>query len=272
MSLSGVPFSCSDYRSLIQAWLHGQPKRGHGQQRVMADRLRIPTPVFSQILSGKRELSEDQAYVLSEHFGFGELEREYFLCLVQIERAHFHAYKTHLRERLAELKERSQNLQKRLSFEKMLSEKDQSEFYSHWIYSAVRLFCGIGSAKNLDEIMSEFSLERPRAQQILQFLVQTGLVELESGRYKMGPARTHVGKDSPFVSRHLTNWRIRAIERAHNLAEDELMFSGPMSLSKKDLSELREKMLSWIQEVSSVVKDSPPEALACFNLDLFRIK
>lgn len=266
-----LPFSESDYRSVIRNWVAGRPHKGRGEMKVIAELLRIPSSVWSQTLSGQREMNEDQAFLVSDHFGFTELEREYFICLVQIERAGHHEYQSHLKKRLLSLREKSKNLATRLEHEKVLTEKDQAEFYSAWVYSAVRLFCGIGFGKKLDDICREFSLERERAVRIINFLLSSGLIIIENSFYKMGPARTHVGKNSPFVSKHHTNWRIRAIERAQNLKDNELMFTGPMSLSQKDFDYLREKMVVLIQEVSEKVKDSEAEVLGCFNLDFIRM-
>lgn len=270
--MMSLPFSETDYRSVIRKWVAERPHKGRGEMKIIAELLSIPSSVWSQTLSGQREMNEDQAFLVADHFAFTELEREYFLCLVQIERAGHHEYKAHLKKKLLGLRDKSQNLSTRLEHEKVLNEKDQAEFYSTWIYSAVRLYCGIGTGKKIDDICAEFNLERERAVRIINFLLSVGLIVLENSLYKMGPARTHVGKNSPFVSKHHTNWRVRAMERAQNLKDNELMFTGPMSLSQKDFESLRERMIGMIQEVSDKVKDSESEILACFNLDFFKMK
>ncbi len=267
-----LPFNETDYRSVIRQWVAERPQKGRGEMKIIAELLRIPTSVWSQTLSGQREMNEDQAFLVCDYFGFTELEREYFICLVQIERAHHHEYKNHLKNKLTSLKEKSRNLSTRLEHEKVLNEKDQAEFYSTWLYSAVRLFCGIGAGKKFEDICGEFNLDRERGVRIVNFLISVGLIVQENSFYKMGPARTHVGKTSPFVTKHHTNWRIRAIERSQNLKDNELMFTGPMSLSQKDFDILRERMVGLIREVSDVVKDSESEVLGCFNLDFFRLK
>ncbi len=267
-----LPFTETDYRSVIRKWVAERPQKGRGEMKVIAELLRIPTSVWSQTLSGQREMNEDQAFLACDYFGFTELEREYFICLVQIERANNHEYKSHLKKKLISLKEKSQTLSTRLEHEKVLNEKDQAEFYSTWLYSAARLFCGIGAGKKLEDVCAEFNLDRERGVRIINFLVSVGLIVQENNLYKMGPARTHVGKSSPFVTKHHTNWRIRAIERSQNLKDNELMFTGPMSLSQKDFEILREQMIGLIRDVSARVKDSESEVLGCFNLDFFRMK
>lgn len=270
--MSSLPFDESEYRSALRKWVADRPNRGRGELKTMAEKLGVPSPVFSQILSGSRELSEDHAYVLCDYMQFSELQREYFICLVQIERASHFEYKNHLKRKLTQIRDRSKNLTTRLDYEGTLTEKDQAEFYSSWIYSAIRLFCDLKSGATLEDICVEFHLNKDRGIRILQFLIRVGLVTIKNNVYHMGPSRTHVGKDSPYVVKHHSNWRIRAIERSQNLRDDELMFTGPLTVSQKDFSTLREKMLNLIQEVSETVKDSPSEKLACFNLDFFEVK
>lgn len=270
--MSSLPFDEQDYRSALRNWVAGRPNRGRGELKTMAEKLGVPSPVFSQILSGSRELSEDHAYLLCDYMSFSELQRDYFICLVQISRASHYGYIEHLKKKLIQIKDKSQNLSTRLDFEGSLSEKDQAEFYSSWVYSAIRLFCDIKKGASIDEIAVELRLTKDRAIRIVQFLLKNGLIKIENNLYHMGPARTHVGKDSPFVVKHHTNWRIRAIERSQSLNDGELMFTGPMTISEKDFSQVREKMVNLIQQVSETVKNSPSEKLACFNLDFFEVK
>ncbi|MEN0057977.1 MAG: hypothetical protein AAGB31_04030 [Bdellovibrio sp.] len=106
--------------------------------------------------------------------------------------------------------------------------------------------------------------------QILDFLVRTGLVVHKNQFYKMGPLRTFVGRDSPMVARHHTNWRLKAIERSSTVSEKELMFTGPLTCSRKDGEHIREMMASLIQEVSEMVKDSPSEEFLYLGMDFLK--
>lgn len=65
--------------------------------------------------------------------------------------------------------------------------------------------------------------------------------------------------------------RLKAIERSENLASEELMFTSPFSISKKDFNYLREEILKLIKSTSLVIKDSPAEEVACLNFDLIWI-
>ncbi|HRO67840.1 MAG TPA: hypothetical protein PL182_09780, partial [Pseudobdellovibrionaceae bacterium] len=71
------------------------------------------------------------------------------------------------------------------------------------------------------------------------------------------------------VIKHHQNWRVQALLKAEALGEDELMFTSPMTLSKKDFEEFKIELSDLIQRFSARVKESPSEEVGCFNLDWF---
>ena len=92
------------------------------------------------------------------------------------------------------------------------------------------------------------------------------------GIFSSGPVATHLEKKSPFLIKHHTNWRLKAIQAAESLSDQELMYSANVSISKKDFTVLREELMQVIQRFVEVVKPSPAEDIAQFNLDFFWIK
>jgi uncharacterized protein (TIGR02147 family) len=262
-------FNSSDYRKIVKNWIEKRPSKGRGENLKMSQFLSIPASVFSQTLAGSRDLSPDHAFRLADYMGLLPLEKEYFITLVQIEKAAHHEYKKFLKTKLAQLKDQSTNLSKRVSHEKSLSPEDQQEFYSSWIYSGIRLRCSIGKGASQDDILNDFKISKNELTKILDFLLRTGLVIQEKSLYKMGPQRTFVGRESPMVTRHHLNWRIKSLEKAPRLSESELMFTGPLTCSDADYELIREKLANVIKEISEIVKDSPAEKLAYFGVDFF---
>lgn len=264
-------FEISDYRKIVRFWIKSRPQKGRGEIQKISDNLGIPASVFSLTLSGSRDLSPDHALLLAEYMGLMNLEKDYFLTLVQIEKASHHKYKDHLKKKLLSLKEESLNLIKRITHEKKLDDQDQQEFYSSWIYSGIRLYCSIGDGATLDELNKKFMLTQESLLKILDFLVRTGLVVQKNSKYQMGPQRTFLERSSHLVGRHHTNWRLKAIERSSNLRNQELMFTGPLTCSKKDQQIIREKLAQTIKEIADLVKDSSAEEFWYFGIDFIKM-
>lgn len=94
---------------------------------------------------------------------------------------------------------------------------------------------------------------------------------MENSRYFHKINRTHLEKTSPFLKQHHANWRIKSIQKKDNSQIEDLSFTAPLSLSKKDFNYIREEMVHLIKKVSDTVAATGPEEIYCFNLDFFKI-
>lgn len=264
-------FTIDEYRKIVRNWVESKPGKGRGQYVQIAEFLGLPTSVLSQILNGQRELSTDHAFLLGDYMGLLPLEKEYFLTLVQLEKASHYKYKEHIKDKLKNIRQESMNLAKRVNHEKVLSTEDQQEFYSSWIYAAIGLKSSIGSGVSLEDLQRDFALSKAKLIKILDFLTRTGMIELKDRKYKMGIQSAFIGREAPMVVKHHTNWRIKSLEKASDLESHELMFTAPLTCSEKDFTYIREKLAKNIQEISSIVKDSEAEKLVYFGVDFYQV-
>lgn len=99
------------------------------------------------------------------------------------------------------------------------------------------------------------------------FLTQSGLCIEKENRFFIGPLLTHLGNESPFLSRHHQNWRIKALQKSNKVSPQELMFTGPFSLSKNDCAKIRSELLDLIAKTVKTVKTSEVETLVFLNID-----
>lgn len=263
-------FEAENYKKLVLERLKGFPKAGHGQFRKIAERLRVHPVIITQVFKGSRDLTEEQAIELADYLGFTKLESQYFLSLVQIERAGTVKLKAHYEERRRELLDQSKDLKTRVFEKKALSEEAKAMFYSNWFYSGVRL---ASSFLNTPEKLSEYlGVPLPVVHRVLEFLLSHGLVVQTEKGLDMGPAITHVEASSPLASRHHMNWRMQAMKRVDRAGADELFFTFPIVISAATQSQIREVFVQAIEKCMPLVKDSSSEKLACVNIDLFNVE
>ncbi|MGE3611096.1 MAG: DUF4423 domain-containing protein [Bacteriovoracaceae bacterium] len=114
-------------------------------------------------------------------------------------------------------------------------------------------------------------MDKKQISEILEFLLKTNLAEIKNGKYHHKVNRTHLEKSSPYLKQHHSNWRIKAIQNLDKKNEEDLMFTAPLSLSKKDFEVLREEMVGMIQKVSKTVTETNPDDTYCLNIDFFKI-
>lgn len=263
-------FNHLDYRAYLKDVLKTKPKKGYGELSKWAQSCQIHPTLMSLILKGERDLSLDQAFSLGRHLALTTVELEYFILLVQQARAGTQDYRDHIAKKLAALKVEATQIKKRFQHESELSDEAKLVFYSSYLYSAIRLYCDTKKEGiTLDELVAEFNLTRAELLPKIDFLEQTGLVKQIKGRYSIGPSRTLVGRDSLFVIKHHQNWRTQAMIKAEKLSEEELMFTCPMVLSKKDFNDFKRELTDLIQKFSVMLKESKSEKVGCFNIDWF---
>lgn len=262
-------FDFDNYREFIQRKVQSLQKGGRGEYQKIAKSLRLHTTYLSQVIKGPKNLNQDQSLDLCEYWKLNPLESRYFLLLVDYERAGSQKLRDYVRGQMFQIKEESKKLSLRLNKEKVLDEKAHATFYSHWLYSGIRMATSLESLQHRTELANYFNLSPQELEKIISFLLEHQLCEQQGEKIVMGPQRTHLPAESPMISKHHMNWRLRAFDNYSRMRDEDLSFTGPMSIGEKDAPIIREKITQLIKEISEIVKDSPSEKMYCFNMDWF---
>ena len=246
-----------------------QPKNGRGLTKTISEYLGIQSSQMSQIMSGDRDFTEEQALSLTRFMGLRPFETEYFLNLVRFERAGTQDLKNYYKTNLQKMKTSASDLKQRLNPDRVLTDTEKAVFYSSYLYSAIRLTTTIGKGQTLGGLAERYGLPVEKTAEILSFLVDCGLCQEKDGLYALGSQQTHVGRESPFMARHSHNWRVKALDKTHQLKAEELQFTCPISLDEKTFHKIRELLVQSINQSIDHVKASEPTGVACLLVDLF---
>jgi len=264
-------FEFEDYKLYVLQWIEGKGSEKRGEFQRIAQALKVHPTLVSHIFRGEKNLSLEQASRLCRYLGLSQLETDYFLLLVQRAKSGSLELTQVFDRQIEELRKRSKTLAHRVTRDTILTDEDKATFYSNWYYSGIRLLTSIPKYQTKAAIEENFQLPMSLISDALEFLTRTGLCRYDGRHYSMGPALTHLESSSKWVSRHHVNWRLKAIEQQSQMTEEDLMFSGPLTLSKKDAAQFRETLLQLIQELGQLAKASKEEELRCFNLDWVKI-
>jgi uncharacterized protein (TIGR02147 family) len=264
-------YDFKNYRKFMEKVWESLPNSGHGQSKKLAEHLNVHTTLISQIFSGAKSFSPEQAILACDFFGLSENETDYFLLLVQLDRAGSHKLKLQIERQISQHQEKAQELVHRLQSKKQLSEEQRAIFYSDWSYSAIRQLTAISGFDSPESIANYLKLPIRRIREALQFLLESGLCIEEKGKVKIGPQSTHLESSSPWVRTHHTNWRLKAVE---NLPADQglkLHYTCPMTLSARDAAKIRSVLVKMLEELDPIIEPSPSEELFCLNIDWFNV-
>ncbi|MDD4974823.1 MAG: TIGR02147 family protein [Bacteriovorax sp.] len=267
--LSNEPlFNMTDYRAYIEAWARA---KGRGEYRRISLALNMHTTLVSQILNGKKSLTEEQATKLCDYMRLNPLETDFFLKLVQIERAGSEQLKNIFSRHLKQIRNQANEISNRVPESKELTEQDRAIFYSSWHYSMIRLLTMIKGKQTAEEISVYLGISISRVQEILSFLASRGLCRLTNGRYVRTEQNTHVEARSALAIRHHQNWRSKSLELHEKMSSDDLAFTAPISIAKKDIQKIKKILLETISEISTLVEGSPSEEIVYLGIDCIKI-
>lgn len=265
-------FEFIDYKEFVNQWLSLKPKNGHGQFRKIAQYLSVHPTLLSQVFRGPKNLSMEQADALGRYMSLSEIEQEYFLLLVQYSQAGTESLRQHINKLILKCRERGTLIKNRVKRTGELSESDKAIFYSNWYYSAVLMNLTIPGPQSIRSIAKRLALKVQTVDGVLDFLSSRGLIEKDGNRYEVKLLSSHVDFDSPFLHRHLTNWRMKSIQQFEKLtASEDIAYSAPLTISQKDATRVKRELVNFISELSKIVIPSDPEELRCINIDWFRV-
>lgn len=263
--LNASLFALEDFRPYVRTWASA---RGRGEFRKIAVALGMHTTLVSQVMNGRKCLTEEQAARLCGYMGLTSLETDYFLSLILLERAGTSELKRIYQRQLKASRSQGKEAKSRVPEAKELSEQDRAIFYSSWQFSMVRLLTSIERFQKMEEIARRLDLSISRVKEILDFLVSRGLCkESRQGHYERTEKNTHVEARSPLAVRHHQNWRAKAIELQERMGTDDLAFTAPVSISRRDMEKVRTILLDAISDIAKVVENSPAGEVAYLGID-----
>ena len=264
-------YAFDDYKKFCRAYIAKLPKQGHGELARIAKRLEVNAALISQIINGPKDFTTEQALELATFWGLRSNASDFFVLLVERERAGTNNLKALLTRRIEAGRSNGLLVKEVVRTDHLMSEEAKATFYSSWSYAAARLLASI-PGQHREAIATRLRMTRVETAKLLEFLENQGLVVIEGEALAIGPNRTHLEFGSPFLSRHHLNWRLKGLQKIESLRGDsELMFTAPLVISRNDFAKLRERLLEVVKELSEKVKDSPSENLYCLNIDLFEV-
>lgn len=262
-------FSFNSYKSVMSHLLLDPSRRG--QLSRAAEFLNCQRSYLSRVISDKEHLTPDQAFMLCQFWKFNSEEREYFIVLVNYERAGQLEYRHFLKSKISEMKKKHESIQERTQRQSFVDNNLELQYFSSWISCALQFLTMIPNLQTVEALAEHLSLKREVIKGYLQQLQQQDLVEFKNNKWINKSTNFHLPKESPLVVFHHQNWRNRAILDAQNVSSDHVHFTGVYTLSKNDYHRVKEMLLSFIADANSLVGPSACEEGIALTCDLFRI-
>ena len=265
-------FEFKDYKLYLQQVLELRAEREKGQKHKLAIFMGCHAGYLSKVLNEKNDLSLEQAQATNKFLGHTHSEAKFFLNLVLWARAGTADLKAHFNDELEKQIQGRLQLKNRISVGRTLNEETQAKYYSSWHYAAVHICVSLEFLKAKEQIAEALQLPPIKVNEALEFLVEIGVLKKNGGQYSQDETNLFLDKDSAFISKHHTNWRIQSLRSLDDIKPLDLHYSGVVTCTKRDIERIREILLSSIQNVRSTVKEADcSDSFYCNTIDLFNL-
>lgn len=264
-------YEYKDYKKFIIDWIAQAPQNGRGMRKLMAEAIGCQTAFITHVLSGDYHLSLEQAEAAARWMELCTADAEFLLLLLMHQRAGTKSLETLLKRQISERREQQTVLKKRVDIKESLSLEDQMTYYGSWHFAAIHIALLNPDLRTIENLQKYFQLPTTKIMATLEFLIERNLVKAEKGVFRVQQTTLHLEHNSPLMTQHHTNWRLKAIESIGTKNIENLHYSGVISLSAEDFEWIREKLSQLLKDIIDKLKDSPDEQLACLNFDWFQL-
>lgn len=264
-------FNHAEYKAYLKERL-GSASRRTGAKAAAARAIGCHTTYFSQVLNDRADLSLEQAESLNRFLGHTEEESEFFLLLVSYARAGTRFLREHFQRQIDRQLEKRLSIKERVGKRSSISPEDEAQFYSSWLYGATHVLVSIPALQEREALARYLNLPLERVTEILTLLEKVGLIEQNGKHYAPASQLVHLGADSANVSKHHTNWRLRALRSLESKQPNDLHYSAAVSLSQKDVARIKDNMITNLKANLDVIATSKEEAAYAYCFDFFELK
>ncbi|MGE0173222.1 MAG: DUF4423 domain-containing protein [Oligoflexales bacterium] len=264
-------YQFEDYKSFILKKIE-ENTHIKGYRSALANAAGCGKSFLSQALNSSVQLTLDHGAGLCAFWNLDDARTDFFLDLMNLERAATLVLKKRIEKRLKTARTESKQLVSRSAQEMNLSAGlKEAIYYSSWHYAAVHTLTAVPGYQKPPAIAQRLDLPTLLVERTLRDLAAIGLVESKGNLWTVKGASIHLPKESPLSSINQTSWRNQAMRHLGVRPYDGIHYSALFALSRADATKLHNHFNEAIAHALKVVEPSHEEELFCLNLDYWSV-
>jgi uncharacterized protein (TIGR02147 family) len=260
-------YDYTDYKAYLRDHLKNLHRRG-----AITELARVAGcshSYLSQVLSGKPELTSDQAMAATDFLQHDGEEAKYFLTLVLLSRASTPKLRKHFEAQLKAQKMQRLQLKSAVSprTDAELDIADRDFYYSSCNVQMIHTLTACPDFQSIAALTARLNLTPKEITETLDWLAKRHLVKKKDGRYLHSGKNIHLPTASIHTKIHHLNWRLRGLESS---ADPEVIhYTSTFAIDRKDADKLRADLLSFIEKQREGISNSGSQEIMTFCCDLF---
>ena len=263
-------FEYNNYKSYVNERIEAE-EQSRGLKLRIAEHIQCQQSYLSQVLNGNPDFTLEQASRLNAFFHHTPLESRYFVLLVEFARAGTEDLKDIFRLQIKEIQKSRFDLKKRLAHTDEVPESAQLKYYSAWFYSAIHVALAVPELMAPQKIAERFHLPVTLVAEVIEFLIETGLVENHRGVYKLTKKSILLGRSSDLIRMHHINWRSQSLQAVERYLPEDMHYSNVIAISEADYEAMKEILTKAIENARKLIGPSKEEHVYALTMDFFRL-
>jgi uncharacterized protein (TIGR02147 family) len=244
---------------------------GRGSRAQLAEHLGCQPGFISLVFNEKSDFSLEHADQIANLLNLTDAEKNYFLLLVQKDRAGSVSLRKFLENQIRELQKNNSEIKTKITTSHKLSAEENLKYYQNWILTALHMCTLVPKLRNLNAMVSYLNIPIDQAKEALSVLQELGLVVQNGGDYKSTQKRIHLGEQNLALKKHHINWRMQSINAVDRLKSKNIHYTSVMSISESAFEDIKQILLGAISNTEPIIEKSKDEGVYLLNFDLFEI-
>jgi uncharacterized protein (TIGR02147 family) len=261
------------FRSYID-YLRAQIKehqKVRGYQSRMAEAMGTHGSYLSRVLSGTVHLTLEQAFSLSQFWRLTKVDTEYWMNLVNYERAGTAELRQHHEEIMLQLRKQREEIENRLTNVKRIDANSLNIYYSSWHFSAIHMLLLMSNFQTVSAISQRLDISAEIVEESLSVLQELKIVKKRDRTWSVVETDIHMPNKGLFAPIFHSNWRQRMATRVFNQSPEELHYSSVYAMSRNDYLLCKEHLLQALDKIRVIVKSSEEEEIFYLGIDACKV-
>ena len=262
-------FNYTHYRDFLRKAFPGKGER-RGQRQALAASLNCQTSFVSLVLTDRAHFNEDMIFATGEFLNLNALEREFLLLIYHHERAASKKLRSFYQKKISDFLEQRKDIKNRINETTELPVEIQAQYYSSWIYSALHTAVMNPKTRTVTALSEKLKVSEKIVLKVLEFLTEWQFIKKTVSGHEPHTRRLHLSSQSSFINQHHRNWHIEAMRFLEEKNEEDLNYSGALSLSNADVATIKEILLKSIERIEKQIAPSPDEEMIGLSISYFK--
>lgn len=259
------------YKQFVNQMLEN-PLYGRGAKTRLANHLGVQGSFISLVLSGPQDFSTDHSIKIAEFLKLSAPETEYFMTLVQRDRAGTPKLKQYYQALIDRMLKEEAQIKSHVQAKQLeANEQDLSLYYGAWFHVAVHMAIHNTKLRTVSALVAYTKLSESQVRESIDLLVRLGFAQFDKDKVVPIDRTFHLSKRSLALRSHHTNWRGQAVQSLDDNQPDALHYSLVLNVDAETAIKMRELLLDSIKRTHILIEKAKIENVYSICLDLFKV-